>query len=216
MLTSEQLREVDRRASVEFGVSSLLLMENAGRGAAELLFALGIHGPVAICCGKGNNGGDGLVMARHLYNFGVPTTVFLFAKVVDLSPDAAVQWNTIEKMRIPAQVWPEVDEDRMQRELKRMEWIVDALFGTGLKGPLHAPMDRVVTVINASQAKVFAVDIPSGLNADTGEPLGPTIRARHTATFFALKKGFRNPAAKAWLGRVHLVGIGAPRQLTSE
>jgi NAD(P)H-hydrate epimerase len=91
------------------------------------------------------------------------------------------------------------------------DWVVDALFGTGLQGPLQAPFDRVVSAINASPARVLAVDIPSGLDCDTGEPLGPTVRARYPATVVAEKKGFANPAARAWLGEVHVVGIGAPR-----
>ncbi len=212
-LTRAQVRELDRRAITEFGVPALVLMENAGRGAAELLLALGIHGPAAICCGKGNNGGDGLVMARHLYNQGVVVTVHLFARPDELSPEAAVHWNIVSKMSLPVRVWSDVNDSQLTAELAKEEWIVDALYGTGLDGPVRPPLDRVITAINASPAGVFAVDIPSGLNADTGEPMGATIRARHTATFVAPKKGFANPATRHWLGKVHVIDIGAPRIL---
>src|SRR5205807_2339818 len=90
----------------------------------------------------------------------------------------------------------------------RADWIVDALFGTGLTGPLRSPLDRLVELINASPARILAVDIPSGLDADTGAPLGSTIRAEHTVTFVAPKVGFHNPAAAAFTGRVHVVDIG--------
>ena len=212
-LTRAEVRELDRRAITEFGVPALVLMENAGRGAAELLLALGIHGPVAICGGKGNNGGDGLVMARHLHNQGALVTVHLFARPEDLSDEAAVHWHIVSKMSLPVHVWSEVNDSQLAAELAQAEWIVDALYGTGLEGSVRTPLDRVITAINASPGGVFAVDIPSGLNADTGEPMGATIRARHTATFVAPKKGFANPAARHWLGKVHVIDIGAPRSL---
>jgi NAD(P)H-hydrate epimerase len=215
-LTRSQVREFDRRAVQEFGVPALVLMENAGRGAAELLLALGIHGPVAVCCGKGNNGGDGLVMARHLDNRGIAVAIHLFARPEDLSTEAAVHWNIVSKARIPARVRPQIDAAALRIELAKAEWIVDALYGTGLDGPVRAPLDDVIAAINANPGRVFAVDIPSGLNADTGEPMGATIRARHTATFVAPKTGFNNPAARAWLGRVHVIEIGAPRSLAVE
>jgi NAD(P)H-hydrate epimerase len=212
-LTRAQVRDFDRRAITEFGVPALVLMENAGRGAAELLLALGIHGPVAICSGKGNNGGDGLVMARHLHNQGILVAVHLFARPEDLSEETAAHWNIIQKARIPARVWPQGDDAALAEELAKAEWIVDALFGTGLEGPVRAPLDRVIGAINASPGGVVAVDIPSGLNADTGEPMGATIRARHTATFVAPKQGYANPAARSWLGKVHVLDIGAPTNL---
>jgi NAD(P)H-hydrate epimerase len=99
------------------------------------------------------------------------------------------------------------------RELSAAEWIVDALFGTGLTGPPRAPFDQIIAAINTTSARVLAVDIPSGLDCDTGQPLGAVVRAEHTATFVALKKGFVNPAAQQWLGKVHVVDIGIPRAL---
>jgi NAD(P)H-hydrate epimerase len=209
-LSREQARALDRRAIEEFGVPGVVLMENAGRGAAELLRALGIRGMVAICCGGGNNGGDGFVIARHLHNKQVPVRVLLFGRPEELTGDAAINYHVIARLGLPIAVSAgnQVEGDALQRELKRAEWVVDALFGTGLTGPVRAPFDAVIAAINAAGAKVLAVDIPSGLDCDTGQPLGPTVRATHTVTFLAQKKGFASPTAQEWLGQVHVADIG--------
>jgi NAD(P)H-hydrate epimerase len=95
-------------------------------------------------------------------------------------------------------------------------WLVDALFGTGLNRAMAAPFDEVVAMMNAGDNPILALDIPSGLDCDTGEPFEPTVRAAHTATFVAWKKGFLEPAAQSWLGEVHVVDIGAPKKLVDE
>ncbi len=212
-LTRDQVRAVDRRAIEEFGVPSVVLMENAGRGAAEVLLALGVRGPVVVCCGKGNNGGDGFVIARHLDNRGIAVRVLLFARPEELSGDAAINHGILARAGVPVDVRAEstVDAEALRRELAAAEWVVDALFGTGLMGALRPPFDAVVGAVNASGVRVLAVDIPSGLDCDTGEPLGPCVRAAHTVTFVAPKTGFANPAARAWTGLVHVADIGAPR-----
>jgi NAD(P)H-hydrate epimerase len=109
-----------------------------------------------------------------------------------------------------------LDEERLRRGLSGADWVVDALFGSGLRGPLRPPFDRVVTLINESGARVLAVDIPSGLDSDTGRPLGPTVRADHTATIVASKKGFAGPEARHWLGQVHVIDMGMPRRMLAE
>ncbi len=210
-LTRQQVRDIDRRAIEEFGVPGVVLMENAGRGATEILLSLGVSGPVVICCGKGNNGGDGFVIARHLDNHGVSVRVLLFAEPSTLTGDAAINYHIIERSRLPILVQP--DLAAVTAELASAAWVVDALFGTGLTGPLRAPFDAVVAAINAADKPVLGVDIPSGLDCDTGQPLGPTVRAAHTVTFVAEKAGFADPAARAWLGQVHVASIGAPRAL---
>jgi NAD(P)H-hydrate epimerase len=209
-LTRAQVREIDRRAIEEYGVAGVVLMENAGRGAAEMLIALGIHGRVLVCCGKGNNGGDGFVIARHLGNRGVNVHTILFVRPEDLSGDALINYRILERGGYPLSVMADPDFDILKRELDRSEWIVDALFGTGLSGPVRPPFDKVIEAINARQGGVFAVDIPSGLDCDTGVPLGATVRAAHTVTFVASKTGFANPAAAEWLGQVHVADIGVP------
>jgi NAD(P)H-hydrate epimerase len=210
MLSREQVRAFDKHAIEQLGIPAAVLMENAGRGATDILQAQGIRGNVVICCGKGNNGGDGLVMARHLANRNVPAYTLLFADPADLTPDCALQWKIVAALRSPAESMPgpSVDESRLKSLFQRADWIVDALFGTGLKGALAPPFDRIVSLINASGARVLAVDIPSGLDCDTGNPLGATIKAEHTATFVAPKVGFANPLANAYTGRVHVVDIG--------
>jgi NAD(P)H-hydrate epimerase len=211
-LTRAQLRELDRRAIEEFGVPGVVLMENAGRGAAEVLLRLGVRGRVVSCCGKGNNGGDGFVIARHLANRGVPVRVLLFCRPEDLTGDAAINQRIAARLKLPLTVFAgaEIDWHAVEGELAAAEWVVDALFGTGLSGPVRPPLDRVIEAINACPARVLAVDIPSGLDCDTGRPLGATVRAAHTVTFAARKGGFANPEASAWLGEVHQVDIGVP------
>src|SRR5438132_5391384 len=211
-LSRDEVRAVDRWAIEELGVPGVVLMENAGRGAAELLLALGIHGRVVICCGKGNNGGDGFVLARHLHIQSVPVQVLLFTRPEELTGDAAINYQIVTKSGLPTKTLagPDIDGTALRHELAGAEWVVDALFGTGLSGPVRPPFDTVIAAIIDSGARVLAVDIPSGLDADTGLPLGPTVRAERTVMFVTEKKGFANPAAGAWLGQVHVVGIGAP------
>jgi NAD(P)H-hydrate epimerase len=209
-LSRDEVRDLDRRAIDEFGIPGVVLMENAGRGAAELLLALGVGGPVAVCCGKGNNGGDGFVMARHLANRGVDVRVLLFARPDDLTGDAAVNFAPISRGDDPLVVHAStaVDAAALRRDLGAAEWVVDALFGYGLSGSVREPFAQVIAAINAGPGRVFAVDIPSGLDCDTGRPLGVAVRARHTATMLALKKGFAQPEAQPYLGRVHVIDIG--------
>jgi NAD(P)H-hydrate epimerase len=228
-LTRAAVRDLDRRAIDEFGVPGVVLMENAGRGAADLLARLNPDRErVLVLCGPGNNGGDGFVMARHLENAGVPVIVWVFAPLPhpvcvgthpQLSPDAFVNYRVwlnggglmsgadTAAGELPPAGWT---------NLLNPGWVVDALFGTGLTRPLGPPFDEVVAAVNASGRPVLAVDIPSGLDCDTGEPLGPTVRATHTATFVAPKAGFQNPNARPWLGEVHVLDIGAPKKLVDE
>lgn len=215
ILTREQARQLDRRAIEEFGVLGVVLMENAGRGMAELLRSLGVNGPVLICCGKGNNAGDGFVIARHLDNAGLPVRALLFADPASLGGDAAVNHRILAASGVPLEVrvGPSLDEEKLRRELSAADWIVDALFGTGLRGAVQPPFDRIIAAINAADVRVFAVDIPSGLDCDTGLPLGIAVKAHHTATVAALKKGFLEASAAAWLGQIHLIDMGAPRRL---
>jgi NAD(P)H-hydrate epimerase len=214
-LSRDEARALDRRAMDEAGVPGVVLMENAGRGCAELLVRLGVQGRVVVCCGKGNNGGDGFVIARHLDNAGVAVAVHLFADHAELTGDAAVNYRILAHSGPPITTYPhgDVDDARLRQEFALADWIVDALFGSGLTGALRSPFDRIVRTINESSARVFAVDIPSGLDCDTGLPLGATVRAHHTATIAALKRGFVRPEAQAWVGKVHVIDMGVPRRM---
>src|SRR5947209_7407529 len=134
--TRARVRDLDRQATEQFNVPSILLMENPGRGAAELLRSLGLHSRVTICCGKGNNGGDGLVMARHLDYYRVPVQVLLFIRPEELTGDAAMNYAIVARSGIALRTYaPDAVEPLpLKRELARAEWVVDALFGTGLQG----------------------------------------------------------------------------------
>lgn len=223
-LTREEVRVVDRRAIDEFGMTGLVLMENAGRGAAEQLLALGVDGPVIVCAGKGNNGGDGFVIARHLELLGYDVRVLLFANPSDLSGDAAANWRILEAAETPRVVLgrqPALSD--IDHALSHADWIVDALLGTGTVGEVREPYRTAITAINRSARKVLAVDLPSGLDCDTGEPIETLadssaicVRAAHTATFVARKRGFDKPASQAFTGDVHVVGIGVPKKLLDE
>jgi NAD(P)H-hydrate epimerase len=223
-LTRDEARELDRRAMEEFGVPGIVLMENAGRGMAELLRSLGAAGPVAVCCGKGNNGGDGLVLARHLTNRGVEVQVLLFADPERLPADARANYHIVERTAAADAAGPltveavrgRIEETALTRRLARFEWVVDALFGSGLRGPVPTPFDLIIAAVNACGARVLAVDIPSGLDSDTGLAPGAAVSAGHTATVAAPKKGFLEPAAAAFLGTVHVIDMGCPRLLLEE
>ena len=234
-LSRDDVRELDRRATEEFGVAGIVLMENAGRSCAELLMRLDPEKkPVAVLCGPGNNGGDGLVIARHLITEKWPVNVCVFSELSmagsgdsvaadpKLSHDAAknfLRLRRIHHVRLAStRHW---NTDKVLRkglfdEINSSALIVDALFGTGLTRSLGSPYDEVVEHVNSSRTPVLAVDIPSGLDCDTGEPLGPTIRATHTATFVAPKRGFLNPKSREWTGEVHVIDIGAPPALIDE
>jgi NAD(P)H-hydrate epimerase len=215
ILSREESRELDRCAIENLGVPGIVLMENAGRGVAEYLLTIYSKGTIIICCGKGNNGGDGFVIARHLDNANIPIKILLFAKPEELKGDALIQYNIILKSGIS--VLNCTNEDylqKLQNAFKTTTWIIDALFGTGLMGPIKSPFAEVIQIINGSAIDVVSVDIPSGLDCDTGLPLGIAIKAKYTITFVALKKGFMNSSAKEYLGDVKMIDIGIPRILT--
>lgn len=210
-------REVDRIAIERYGMSGLVLMENAGRGVADRLERQGIDGPVVICCGRGNNAGDGFVVARHLDLRGYSVRVLLWGEPEKLSGDAAANFHILRKTDIPIEVFvgPH-DDDRMATCLADAQWLVDALLGTGAKGDPRPPFDAVIDAMNASRLPILAVDLPSGLDCDTGAASPHTIRARLTCTFVASKPGFHVPGADQYTGHVDVLDIGAPRKLIAE
>ncbi len=213
-ITREQARQVDERAVREFGMSSLVLMENAGRQLADKLLELGARGPVVICCGTGNNGGDGFVLARHLDLRGVGVRVLVWGPRTKMSHDAAVNFSILEKSGVPIDCFEAShDSGILASRLFGAAWIVDGLLGTGARGEPRAPLDSVIDELNAYSAVKLAIDLPSGLDCDTGAAARHTFRANHTCTFVARKKGFDALGAAAYLGTVHVLDIGAPRVL---
>lgn len=216
-LSREASRKVDQIAIEQFGMSGLVLMENAGRGCVDTLCELGITGPVVICCGKGNNAGDGFVIARHLDLRGVSVKLLLWCKPSELRGDAQANLAILQKTDVPMIVCDEqFDARQLAEQLEGADWIVDALLGTGAKGEPRPPLDQVIPLLNQATAKRLAIDLPSGLDCDSGQPSATTFRADHTCTFVAPKLGFQNSAAQPYVGVVHVIDIGVPRQVLNE
>ncbi len=210
-VTREQIREVDRIAIEDYAMPGVILMENAGRGAADVaLEMLGgqENAHVAVVCGRGNNGGDGFVVARHLHNHGLAVTVHLCSPRDKIGGDALVNLQIAEKMRLDIRQSAPGESDFSGSDL-----IVDALLGTGLSGEVREPYASAIQVINAAGKPVLAIDIPSGLDANTGEILGCCVRADRTATFALPKTGFTRNRGPEMTGQVTVVDIGVPRSI---
>jgi NAD(P)H-hydrate epimerase len=221
-LTREQCRALDRRAIDEYGIPGMVLMENAGRGCVDVLERLGINGPVIVVCGKGNNAGDGFVIARHLAIRGYDCRVLIIGRPNELRGDAATNFAIIEKLNLPIE--PFVTQRAGARApsaadgLPPAAWLIDALLGTGAQGEPRPPYDAAIEWFNARPAttRALAVDVPSGLDCDTGQPAAHTVRADHTCTFAAVKVGYLQPAAKEFTGTVHVCDIGIPPRLIDD
>ncbi|MDB5390939.1 MAG: nnr 2 [Planctomycetaceae bacterium] len=216
-LSRQEIRDVDRRAIEEFGIPGVVLMENAGRGITDSLCRQGCTGPVVICAGKGNNGGDGFVIARHLAIRGIKTQVLLFCLPEQLQGDAAINYLILQRSGLAGSIVPALlYAEWLAKELAGAEWIVDALLGTGTQGFIREPYLTAIDTINQSGKPVLAVDLPSGMDCDTGESLGACIRARHTATLVAAKPGFATDSGREFTGTVEVVEIGVPPLLIQE
>jgi NAD(P)H-hydrate epimerase len=225
ILSRDQVREFDRRAIAEYGLPGAVLMENAGRGVADFIGTLGTRSPIVILCGQGNNGGDGFVIARHLELRGCSVRVLAWLKdraqppgdgsATAIQPLGEAELNLRVLERAGTSLRRMTDAN-LGDELVGASLIVDALLGTGARGEPREPLSAVIDMANASGLPIVAVDLPSGLDCDTGEPARHTIRAAHTCTFVALKRGFLQPQAAPYLGQVHVLDIGAPRKLLNE
>lgn len=218
VLNRQQSRDVDRRASEAYGLSGLVLMENAGRGAADRLIARGARGPVLIACGKGNNGGDGFVIARHLDAQGIAVRVAVWGTRDEFRGDAAANLEILLRSEVEVEFFaPDrpPSSDWWQRQAGG-DWIVDALLGTGSQGAPRPPLDEAIRRLNDLGRPILAVDLPSGLDCDTGVPASDTIRATETCTFVAPKPGLLEPRAEAYVGALTILPIGVPRKLLRE
>lgn len=208
-LSRDEVRGIDARAAEELKLPTLALMENAGRGAAALLRDRIGAGRVVIACGPGNNGGDGGVVARHLDAWGYDVQVAWFVRSERLKGDAAVQRDVVERSGIAATVVGEDDE--IDTLWEGADWVVDGLLGTGVTRPVEGLIAQAIASMNRSGRPILALDLPSGLDADSGQPLGDAVRATLTATFVAPKIGFDRPGASEYTGEVAVVDIGVPR-----
>ena len=228
-LTRAQVREVDRRAIEEYGVPGVVLMENAAIHAAQVAWDLINRQAEAvdIVCGGGNNGGDGLAIARHLHNRGCTVRILLANQPMKYTGDALINYRIVRAMNLPIFEFEEaskllrpgqlfgVDNDSMRRsEREPRELVIDALFGTGLDRPPHENALRLIELMNGCDVPILAIDVPSGMDCDTGESLGNVcVRATRTVTFVAEKVGFGNPVSRQYTGDVLVADIGCPQEI---
>jgi ADP-dependent NAD(P)H-hydrate dehydratase / NAD(P)H-hydrate epimerase len=201
---AEAMRATDRWAIEQRGVPSLDLMERAGAGAARAVEQLAADGPVAVVCGKGNNGGDGFVVARLLREAGRDVTVVCVAPIAELRGDAA------ENARLLPGEPPRSLADGREA-IAQSAATVDALLGTGFAGEPHGPTAEAIDAIEASGSPVLAIDVPSGVDASTGVVAGPAVHATVTVTFHTAKPGLWIMPGKAHAGEVRTLDIGIPR-----
>ncbi len=216
VMSRQAAQAFDAYAIQTLGIPGVVLMENAGRGVVEVLVGpLGLN-PLkrsVVFCGAGNNGGDGFVIARHLINHGIAVQVVLCTDPSRLRGDAQINYEICCRMHIPMAVL-DVESSELLVKVRSLvigcDVIVDAIFGTGLKGELTEPFVRLISCLNAQNIPIAAVDIPSGLECDTGLPLPVSIEAIATITFGGLKQGFvQAPQSRKATGRVFVASIGA-------
>jgi hydroxyethylthiazole kinase-like uncharacterized protein yjeF len=219
LVTAAQMRELDRRAIQELGLPSLVLMENAGRTTYEILRRQFPEpaGEVAVLAGRGNNGGDGYVVARYLAQDGLPVVVFLLGLPEQVKGDARVNLEILGRLGVEVvEVETEADLNPVLHRLARAGLIVDALLGTGLDKPVAGLMAALIAKVSHLKAPVLAVDIPTGLSADTGEVLGVALKAQVTVTFGWPKLGQVLPPGRDYVGRLYQVNISIPPELAAQ
>lgn len=219
VVTREEIRELDRRAIEEYGVPGVVLMENAGRrvaGEALEMLEDALEPRVAVLCGKGNNGGDGFVAARHLYNHGVKVDVYLFNLMADVAfaHDPWTHLKILVKMGLDIkEITTAPDARRILPEMEDADLIIDGLLGTGLEGEVKEPYRTAIEDINNSGVPVLSIDIPSGLDCNDGRVLGVAVRAARTVTFVLPKRGFTIAEGPGHIGELVGADIGMPRDL---
>lgn len=215
VMTRDEVRAFDSWAINTLGIPGVVLMENAGRSCAELIkekLSGNSEAKVCIFCGTGNNGGDGYVIARHLLNSGLKVIVVICGDRNKIKGDAKINLDILERM---GQAIERLDlkggdiPSRVKAFTAGVDMLVDGLFGTGLNGQLSDAYKQLIESINGEKCPVLAVDIPSGLDCDTGEPLGAAIRANYTVTFVAVKKAFTSAdAVSQYTGDIFIASIG--------
>jgi NAD(P)H-hydrate epimerase len=214
-LTRAQVREVDRLAIEKYLIPGIVLMENAAHAVADAACEMlggDCIGEILILCGGGNNGGDGLAVARHLHNRGSDVTIALTVDPEKYRGDALINFRIAREMRLEM-----IRAEPTAIATTSAVLIIDAIFGTGLEKPPREPFPQIVEAVRHSRVPVLAIDLPSGVDCDTGECLvAACIEAARTVTFVAEKAGFANPEAARYLGQVTIGDIGAPHELVEE
>ncbi|HSB73941.1 MAG TPA: NAD(P)H-hydrate dehydratase [Candidatus Methylomirabilis sp.] len=220
VVTAQEMQELDRRATAEYGIPSLLLMEHAGAETArEIREAIpaASGGRVVVLCGRGNNGGDGFVVARHLLARGAQVETFLLARREEVKGDARVNLEILEKLRAaPTQITEASGLGALVDRVAASDLVVDALLGTGTRGPVEGLFAEAIQAVNRAGRPVAAVDIPSGLIADSPEAAGPAVRAALTVTFALPKPCLLLHPAAGYAGSVRVADIGIPRALLQD
>ncbi|MGS0765435.1 NAD(P)H-hydrate dehydratase [Syntrophomonas curvata] len=217
LLKADEMKAIDQEASSEYGIPSIILMENAGLRTLEVIEEIlgeSKNKSIIILAGRGNNGGDGLVIARHLLNSGAAVKVFLTGKADELTNDSRLNYEILVRMGAPIlPLMSDEDLDSLMLSLVNGDLIVDALYGIGFKGSLGRFESRVVKMVNWCRAPVVAVDIPSGVEADTGRVYGLAIKASHTVTFALPKIGLVLEPGKEYVGTLSVADISIPTVL---
>jgi NAD(P)H-hydrate epimerase len=203
IISADEARGLDKIAVEKFLIPSIILMENAGKNTAEIILKKIHPRRVAIFCGGGNNGGDGFVIARHLFNNDVKVKVFTAQKISKYTGDALINLNIIQKIKIPI-----VDISTQKIKIPKVDLIVDALLGTGTKGKIREPYKKIIQKINSAKIPVISVDIPSGIDADTGKKQGVAVKSNLTVTMVAIKKGLLVNDGRKHSGKLIVVDIG--------
>ena len=217
ILNAAQMREADRYTIEEIGIPSLVLMENAGRqvvAAIEASYEGALDGRIAVLCGRGNNGGDGFVVARTLLQRGIDTAVFVIGTVAEVRGDARTNLDILGRLGVTV---VEINDEQAWElhfsEISQCTLIIDAIFGTGLKSALAGMMETVVADVNASSIPIVSIDLPSGLSADTPHILGDCIDASMTVTLAAPKLPLVLPPGEEHAGDVVIADIGIPHEV---
>jgi hydroxyethylthiazole kinase-like uncharacterized protein yjeF len=212
LVTAAEMRELDRQTIEEVGVPGAVLMESAGRGVVEVIAGLSPVGErrIAVVAGPGNNGGDGFVIARHLANRGARVEVILVAERARVGGDARVHLEAAVKSEVVVRDGTAAGFPAAAGAIDRAEVVVDALLGTGTARAVGGHLAEVIERMNAAPGVRVAVDLPSGLDADSGWPLGVCVRAHHTVTFGWPKLGLATAPGFVYAGELHVVDIGIP------
>ena len=202
----KEMQELDRMAIEDKGIPSITLMENAGKAVSEIAlteFKNIKDKKAAIFCGSGNNGGDGFVAARHLFNKGIDVSVYLIGRRANLKNDSKVNAEALDNIGF------EIREISAPISIEH-GLIIDAIFGIGLKGEVKEPARSIISGLNKKTITIISVDVPSGLDADTGEILGVSVKAGITVTMQFPKQGFYKNKGPACTGKVIITDIGIP------
>lgn len=220
VVTAQQMQALDRKTIEEVGIPGIVLMENAGRGTAEALLSFfpdATRKKVAVVCGKGNNGGDGFVVARYLQKWNVSVKVLLLGHPEALQGDARTNFEIFSRMKGEILTCPDRDAfEKVKPALLEADYLVDAIFGTGLHSEVSGFYREMIDHLNEMGKPLIAVDIPSGLDANTGRPLGTAVRASLTVTFGLPKVGHLVPPGSEYTGRLEVVDIGIPPFLVDQ